>query len=164
MNGRSLPISRDGLAQISFSKQIQKLFFNAAGQELSVKFRIKPSSMSTDVTEFRMVEVESIFDYRHGPRVWREINWPSNSDESELTSSFYRAEDRVATQTYNGKWGGFIRVIFDSKISATSDRQVNKVLYEIDGKHIVVDMTVGDSSVKFNKLFFSGYKLPPRKL
>lgn len=162
VNGRSLPISRDGLAQISFSKQIQKLFFNAAGQELSVKFRIKPSSMSTDVTEFRMVEVESIFDYRHGPRVWREINWPSNSDESELTSSFYRAEDRVATQTYNGKWG-FIRVIFDSKISATSDRQVNKVLYEIDGKHIVVDMTVGDSSVKFNKLFFSGYKLP-RKL
>ncbi|WCE31033.1 type VI secretion system membrane subunit TssM [Vibrio sp. SCSIO 43137] len=162
IDGRALPVKRDALAQLSKSKQLQKLFFNTSGQELALNFRVKPSSMSTDVTEFRMSEVELLFDYRHGPRVWSDINWPSNAEDSELRLSFFRGEDRVATQAYQGKWG-LIRVVFDSKISATGDSRISKVRFEEEGKHIIFDSSIGDGSVKFSKPFFSGFSLP-RKL
>lgn len=162
VDGETLPLSRKTLAQLSAAKEIQQLFFGSSGQELGLSFRLKPSSMSTDVTEFRLADSEILFDYRHGPRVWSEIQWPFVDQDTELVTDFYLGENRVATEYFTGRWG-LIRMLLNCRLSPTGDRLVKKARYDNSDKQIVFDLSLGSQSDSFNKPFFERFRLP-RKL
>ncbi|CZF78293.1 Intracellular multiplication and human macrophage-killing [Grimontia celer] len=161
IDGQVMPISASARSQLKKAKSISELFFGSAGQELALQVSIRPSSMSTDVTEFQMREVENVFSYRHGPRVWSDVSWPSIGLDGYLSTSFYQGDNRVATRSYSGEWALF-RAIFDGDSSSTSDRRINKLKYEIDTHKIVLDYTLLDSSIALNKDLFTQFNLPRR--
>ncbi|MDD1783966.1 type VI secretion system membrane subunit TssM [Enterovibrio sp. ZSDZ35] len=161
IDGQVMPISTNTRAQLKKARNISELFFGKAGQELALQVSIRPSSMSTDVTEFQMREVENVFSYRHGPRVWSNVAWPSIGLDGYLSTSFYEGDNRVATRNYAGEWALF-RAIFDGDSSATSDRRINKLKYELDTHKIVLDYTLLDSSIALNKDLFTQFTLPRR--
>ncbi|WP_087024168.1 type VI secretion system membrane subunit TssM [Thaumasiovibrio subtropicus] len=159
VDGATLPIQSSTLTQINNARAIRSLFFGLSGQELSLNLSIRPSSMSTDVTEFQMREAESVFTYKHGPRVWREVSWPSIGVDGYLSTQFYQTENRVAERTYSGQWALF-RALFDGESSGTNNRAVRKLNYQLDSYNIVLDYTLQSSSVPLTKTVFTRFNLP----
>ncbi|MEZ9524582.1 type VI secretion system membrane subunit TssM [Enterovibrio norvegicus] len=161
IDGQAMPISASTRDQLKKAKTISELFFGSAGQELALQVALRPSSMSTDVTEFQIREVENVFSYRHGPRVWSNVSWPSMGVDGYLSASFYQGDNRLATRSYSGEWALF-RAIFDGASSATSDRRINKLNYELDTHKIVLDYTLQNSVVVLDKALFTQFTLPRR--
>ncbi|WP_394211991.1 type VI secretion system membrane subunit TssM [Enterovibrio calviensis] len=161
IDGQAMPISATSRDQIKKAKTISELFFGSAGQELALQVSLRPSSMSTNVTEFQIREVENVFSYRHGPRVWSHVSWPSMGIDGYLSTSFYQGENRLATRSYSGEWALF-RAIFDGATSSSSDRRINKLNYELDTHKIVLDYTLQDSVVVLDKGLFTQFDLPRR--
>ncbi len=159
VDGDTLPINAQALSQLRQTRQLSQLFFGPTGQELALKIALRPSSMNTNVTEFQLREAESVFTYRHGPRVWSSVSWPSTGIDGYLSANFYQGENRVATRAYTGQWALF-RVLFDGDSSATSTRLVRKLNYKLNDSNIVIDYTLSDANQELNKGLFAKYFLP----
>ncbi|CAH8242278.1 type VI secretion system membrane subunit TssM [Vibrio aestuarianus] len=159
VDGLTLPISARTREQLRYAHQLRQVFFGPTGQELALKFAFRPSSMSTNVTAFQIRDSESIFSYRHGPRVWSEINWPTTAIDGQLTTNFYQGDNRIATRAYTGQWALF-RALFDGQSSKTAKRLVHKLNYNINDKQIVIDYTLRDSNQTLDKSLFTGFLLP----
>ncbi|KDM90348.1 type VI secretion system membrane subunit TssM [Photobacterium galatheae] len=159
VDGETLPISSNSRQQLQRAQKLSKTFFGPTGQELALKLSLKASSMSTDVTEFQLREAESVFAYKHGPRVWREVDWPTTGVDGYLSANFYKGDNRVATQSYTGQWALF-RALFDGDSSATASRLVRKLNYKISENNIVLDYTLRDSGQTLDKSLFTHFNLP----
>ncbi|CAM3140587.1 type VI secretion system membrane subunit TssM [Moritella viscosa] len=158
-DGEKLPLSAETLKQINHAKDIRKLFFGPTGQELALQLRVKASSMSTSTTKFDIRGAESLFSYRHGPRLWQNIAWPITGKEGYLSINFYKGENRIASQSYTGQWALF-RMLFDGKSSATGDRRIRHLVYHLDNEDIVLSYTLKDSNEILTKGLFSRFYLP----
>ena len=159
IDGLTLPISNKALAQLRQSHKLTQTFFGTAGQELALRFAVRPSSMSTTVTEFQIRESESIFSYRHGPRIWTDLNWPTTGVDGYLSTNFYQGKNRIVTRSYTGQWALF-RALFDGHSSATSDRLIHKLNYKVENNSIALDYTLRDSNHSFSKSLFTSFALP----
>ncbi|HDI3142174.1 TPA: type VI secretion system membrane subunit TssM [Vibrio cholerae] len=159
VNGYPLPISTQALTQLSQTRQLSQLFFGSTGQALSLKIALRPSFMNTNVTEFQLRETDSIFTYRHGPRVWSTISWPSTGVDGYISTNFYQGENRVSNRVYNGQWAIF-RALFDGDSSATKTRLVRKLNYKLNDNNIVIDYTLTDVNQELKKEIFNNYLLP----
>lgn len=162
VDGVTLPINAKTRAQLRRARQLRQVFFGPTGQELALRFAFRPSSMNTNVTAFQIRESESVFSYRHGPRVWSELNWPTTTIDGYLTTNFYQGDNRVATRAYTGQWA-LLRALFDGQSSKTAKRLVRKLNYNIDDNQIVIDYTLRDSNQILDKSLFGAFSLP-RKL
>ncbi|WP_064609335.1 type VI secretion system membrane subunit TssM [Photobacterium sp. J15] len=159
VDGLTLPISPELRSQLHKARKLSRAFFGPTGQELALKLELKASSMSTSVTEFQIREAETVFGYRHGPRVWKDISWPTTSVEGYLSTNFYQGKNRVAMRSYSGQWALF-RMLFDGESSATAARLVRKLNYKVSGNNIVVDYTLRDSNQTLDKSLFTAFSLP----
>ncbi|ELA9196631.1 type VI secretion system membrane subunit TssM [Vibrio parahaemolyticus] len=159
VDGVTIPISQSSRQQLQRARRLSKTFFGPTGQELALKLGLKASSMSTDVTEFQLREAESVFSYKHGPRVWREVDWPTTGVDGYLSANFYKGDHRVATQAYTGQWALF-RALFEGDSSATASRLVRKLNYKVSDNNIVLDYTLRDSNQTLDKSLFTHFSLP----
>ncbi len=159
VDGLTLPLSSQARNQLRQARKLSQTFFGPTGQELALKFALRASSMNTSVTQFQIREAESVFDYRHGPRVWTEVNWPTTGIEGYLTTNFYQGENRVATRSYTGQWALF-RALFDGDSSKTATRLVRKLNYKLNDNRIVIDYTLRDSNQTLDKSLFTSFALP----
>lgn len=159
IDGLTLPISSNTRKQLELVQKLRSIFFGSSGDELGLRLELKASSMSTEVTEFRLREAETIYDYKHGPRVWREITWPTAGVDGYLGAEFYSGQNRVAQQSFTGQWALF-RAIFANKSSATSSRLIRKLNYGINQNNIVLDYTLRNSNQPLDKSLFVQFSLP----
>ncbi|EGQ9121762.1 type VI secretion system membrane subunit TssM [Vibrio parahaemolyticus] len=159
VDGLALPINSNTRKQLELVQKLSGIFFGSSGDDLGLRLEVKASSMSTDVTEFRLREAETIYDYKHGPRVWREITWPTAGVDGYLSAEFYSGQNRVAQQSFTGQWA-LLRAIFANKSSATSSRLIRKLNYKINQNNIVLDYTLRDSKQPLDKSLFVQFSLP----
>ena len=159
VDGEKLPLSASTLTQIKRAKQIRQMFFGPAGQELALQLQLKASSMSTTATKFDLRETESVFSYRHGPRLWHDVVWPSSGKDGYVSANFYKGENRIASQSYSGQWALF-RMLFDGRSSATTDRTVRNLLYKIGDEEVVLKYSLKDSNLPLSKGLLTSFNLP----
>ncbi|MPY26911.1 type VI secretion system membrane subunit TssM [Shewanella psychropiezotolerans] len=159
IDGMTLAISNRARSQLRQANKVREIFFGPVGQELGIGLELKVGSMSTSVTEFQLREVENVFDYKHGPRIWEELNWPASDVDGYLSANFYLGQDRVATKSYTGQWALF-RFLLEGNSSSTSARRVRKFNYSIEGKNIALQYTLRNSSQVLDKLLFTQFLLP----
>jgi len=160
-DGEKLPINAKSLQQLKQAKTIRELFFGASGQELAMTLKLKASSMSTSVTQFNIMETENIFSYRHGPRLWQSIAWPSIGEDDYMSVNFFSGDNRVASKSYSGQWALF-RALFDGRTSATGDRRIKKLTYKLNNENIVLQYSLRGSNQIFDKSLFTRFGLPAR--
>ncbi|WP_084605253.1 type VI secretion system membrane subunit TssM [Psychromonas aquimarina] len=159
IEGQKLPVSSETLAKIKQAKGIRELFFGPAGQELALQLRVKASSMSTTSTQFDIREAERLFSYRHGPRLWQDITWPSTGEDGYLSASFYKGENRIASKSYSGQWALF-RIMFDGKSSATGDRRIRNLVYKLEDQDVILQYALKDSNASLEKGLLTSFYLP----
>ena len=159
VDGEKLPLRALTLKQIKRAKEIRELFFGPTGEELALQLRLKASSMSTTTTKFDIRETEGVFSYRHGPRLWQDIVWPSAGRDGYISANFYKGENRIASQSYSGQWALF-RMLFDGRSSATSDRRVRNLLYKLGDEEVVLKYSLKDSNLPLTKGLLTRFNLP----
>lgn len=159
VEGEKLPVRIETLNKIKQAKNIRELFFGPTGQELALQIRVKASSMSTSCTRFDIREAERLFSYRHGPRLWQDITWPSTGEDGFLSANFYKGENRIASKSYSGQWALF-RIMFDGKSSATGDRRVRNLEYKLDEQDVVLQYALKDSHSPLKKSLLTSFYLP----
>lgn len=161
VEGMQLAVSNSTLQQMQRARKISQIFFGPTGQELRLSLALKASSMSTKITEFQLREAENVFVYKHGPRLWTNMDWPTIGIDGYLSASVYQGKNRVGIKSYSGPWALF-RMLFDGDSSATNQRFVRKLNYKLGDKRIVLDYTLRDSNLEIDAALFSQFNLPKR--
>ena len=161
VDGYELPIQHSTLVAFEKAKTIKDLFFGAAGQEIALKLKIKPNSMSTGVTRFQIRSDARLFNYAHGPRIWTDLSWPSDNLNGYLSCQFFKGENQVETKSYSGQWGLF-RALFSAKSSSTSVRAIRKLQYKIDNEYIDLDYALNGTNNALRTSMFTSFNIPKK--
>lgn len=108
VEGRSLPVSRGILQQMSNVQQIRRGFFAENASEPLIKFSLEPYSLDANLSraDFRFGDKQ--LEYRHGPITSANFQWPNESSDG-LTSLLVEdlSGHRTGIQKNTGQWSLF---------------------------------------------------------
>lgn len=137
VEGQSLGISGDALAQIRTADTIRTAFF-AGGQENGTSFRIRPVTLDTAVGRFELQVGDQRFEYTHGPKIPKPASWKAGRDLS-VRVLFEDLNQTLHRENYEGTWS-FYRLL-----DASGLRKVDGTRYTIT---IVKDTRRADYSLE----------------
>ncbi|CDF83873.1 type VI secretion protein IcmF [Pseudomonas knackmussii B13] len=133
VDGRSLPVSHDFLAQLGHVQAIRRSFFTDNPAEPQVQFRLEPHSIDANLhrAEFRFAGQR--LEYRHGPIVPMTFKWPAETDNDRSGLTLEELGGRRASlESDSGPWSLFR--LFDQMHSEYhSGRDVLMLKADIDG-------------------------------
>lgn len=108
LDGRSLPMSRSLLEQLTRAQVIRRGFFAEEQGELSVRFSLAPYSLDQAVSRAILRVGAQQLEYRHGPIVPMAFHWPSDADGGRSSLVLERGAERpVGIEKSNGAWSLF---------------------------------------------------------
>lgn len=107
IDGRSLPVSRSLLDQLSKVQLIRRSFFSEQG-ELSVRFSLAPYSLDQAVNRAILRLGTQQLEYRHGPIVPMVFQWPVEGDNGRSSLVLERGAERpLGIEKNAGAWSVF---------------------------------------------------------
>lgn len=107
LDGRSLPMSRSLLDQLSKAQMIRQGFFNDE-QEWAVRFSLAPYSLDPAVSRAMLSIGDKQLEYRHGPIVPMVFDWPGEADQSRTSLVLERGAQRpLGIKDNSGAWSLF---------------------------------------------------------
>ncbi|MDN4547912.1 type VI secretion system membrane subunit TssM [Pseudomonas sp. C32] len=108
IDGRSLPISRGYLDQMSAARVIRQSFFSLNPAEPQVQFKLEPYTLDSTVSRSEFTFGEKNLEYRHGPIVPMFFQWPSDAEEGRASLVMDKMAGRpVGIEKNAGPWSLF---------------------------------------------------------
>ncbi|MFL1545737.1 type VI secretion system membrane subunit TssM [Pseudomonas sp. O39] len=108
LDGRSLPMSRSLLDQLSKAQIIRRGFFGEDHGELVVRFTLAPYSLDQAVSRAVLSIGGQQLEYRHGPIVPVAFQWPSEADNGRSSLVLERGTERpLDIEKNSGAWSLF---------------------------------------------------------
>ena len=108
IDGRSLPMSRVFLEQMSQVQVIRRGFFAENPNEPQVQFKLEPYTLDPNVSraEFRLGD--QMMEYRHGPIMPVSFIWPADADDGRTSLVLEKIAGRaVGLEENTGPWSLF---------------------------------------------------------
>lgn len=108
IDGRSLPMSRVFLEQMSQVQVIRRGFFAENPNEPQVQFKLEPYTLDPNVSraEFRLGD--QMMEYRHGPIMPVSFRWPADADDGRTSLVLEKIAGRaVGMEENTGPWSLF---------------------------------------------------------
>lgn len=108
LDGRSLPMSRGVLDQLSKAQLIRRSFFTDGGGDLQVRFTLAPYSLDQAVSRAVLRIGERQLEYRHGPIVPVLFQWPEEAENGRSSLVLERGAERpLGLEKNTGAWSWF---------------------------------------------------------
>ena len=108
VDGRSLPMSRAVLDQLSKAQLIRRSFFTDDGGDLQVRFTLAPYSLDQAVSRAVLRIGERQLEYRHGPIVPVAFQWPDEAENGRTSLVLERGAERpLGLEKNSGAWSWF---------------------------------------------------------
>ncbi|GAB5343376.1 type VI secretion system membrane subunit TssM [Pseudomonas fluorescens] len=108
LDGRSLPMSRSLLEQLSKAQIIRRGFFAEDQGEMAVRFTLAPYSLDQAVSRSVLSFGGQQLEYRHGPIVPVAFHWPSEVDNGRSSLVLERGAERpLGIEKNSGAWSLF---------------------------------------------------------
>lgn len=109
LDGRSLPMSRVLLEQLTKAQTIRQGFFTEDQGEWAVRFTLAPYSLDQAVSRAILQLGEQSLEYRHGPIVPMAFQWPDEAGNGRISLVLERgAEQRpLGIEKNSGDWSLF---------------------------------------------------------
>jgi type VI secretion system protein ImpL len=108
LDGRSLPMSRSLLDQLTKAQTIRQGFFTEDQGEWSVRFTLAPYSLDQAVSRSILSVGDQQLEYRHGPIVPMVFDWPSDAGNGRSSLVLERGAERpVGIEKNSGDWSLF---------------------------------------------------------
>lgn len=94
LEGRSLPVSRSLLDQLTRAQVIRQGFFSADQGDWTVLFTLAPYSLDQAVNRATLRVGDQQLEYRHGPIVPMAFHWPVDADNGRSSLVLERGTER----------------------------------------------------------------------
>ena len=108
VDGRTLPMSRVFLEQMSHASVIRRSFFAENPNEPQILFKLEPYTLDPSVSraEFRLGHQQ--MEYRHGPVVPASFRWPTDADDGRTSLVLEKIAGRaLGLEENTGPWSLF---------------------------------------------------------
>ena len=99
---RDIGISRNTLRQFEKAKKIRETFFAKGSEQPSIKFSLRPTSLSVNVKQFFLEMEGQVLSYRHGPARQYPMRWPG-PDSSGLATVTFTPASGFKNEVIQGK-------------------------------------------------------------
>jgi type VI secretion system protein ImpL len=126
-------ISSLALKQFQRADTIKNTFFRMGKQSPAVSFRLKPISMSPDITQFIMDVDGQLLTYAHGPVRAVSMKWPGPNDSGQVRIQLLPPLQGVSGISKEGPWALF-RLFDEAQITRTSNPAVFIMTFRIQGR------------------------------
>ncbi|MDD1629230.1 MAG: type VI secretion system membrane subunit TssM [Methylococcaceae bacterium] len=126
-------ISPLALEQFQKADTIKNTFFRMGKQSPAVSFKLKPISMSPDITQFILDVDGQILTYAHGPVRPVSMKWPGPNDSGQVRIQLLPPQQGVSGISKEGPWALF-RLFDEAKISRTSNPTLFIMTFKIQGR------------------------------
>ena len=156
LDGQSVGISRDTLAQLRRAQQIRDAFFNTNPANASARFTLKPLKLDSAVRRFELDIGDTSLVYTHGPKIPTAINWQGGSTNS-VRVIFEDLNNQVHRREYDGDWALF-RFLRDADISGSGSTYTLHI--NIDGRSADYQLQAAGSVNPFNLQLLAEYSCP----
>lgn len=161
IDGHSLPLSRDFLAQMGRTQQIRRGFFAENPAEPGIVFKLEPYSLDPNLTRADLNIGKERLEYRHGPIVATTFRWPQN-DALRTTLVLEELGGRRVGLEQDGSAWSLFRLLDRMKLQQHSARDVLLVQADLDGRHAGYLLSSQRSPNPFDLATLRGFRLPER--
>ncbi|MFN3580131.1 MAG: type VI secretion system membrane subunit TssM [Pseudomonas sp.] len=162
VDGRSLPMSREFLQQMTKLQTIRRSFFAENPNEPQILFRLEPHSLDSSLGRANFRFGSQNMEYRHGPIVQTSFRWPADDNEGRTS---LMVEDlggrRVGIEQNSGAWSLF-RLLDLMEVDYHSDRDVLMLKANLDGQRAHYLLHSQRSPNPFDISLLRGFSLPAR--
>ncbi|WP_261845060.1 type VI secretion system membrane subunit TssM [Aliamphritea ceti] len=156
VDGQSIGLSRNTLAQLQRASKIQELFFRNG--QLSVPFVMRPLSLDASVSKFDMTLGEQHITYRHGPRRPMNLNWPTQSTDS-VSLTLEGPQGMLSSRSEIGPWAWF-RVLNSARVNKTNNPAIHHVTFDEQGYKAMFELRALSAVNPFGEDLLSGFYCP----
>lgn len=128
LEGRSLPMSRSLLDQLTRAQTIRQGFFNEERGDWAVRFTLAPYSLDQAVSRATLQVGSQQLEYRHGPIVPMVFHWPNASGNGRTSLVLERGAERpLGIEKDSGTWSLFrFFELMQSEPASGRDAQILK--------------------------------------
>lgn len=160
LDGRSLPLSRPLLDQLSKALVIRQGFFSEEQGEWAVRFTLAPYSLDQAVNRATLRIGDQQLEYRHGPIVPVTFDWPDDADNGRSSLVLERSTDRpVGIEKNSGAWSWF-RLLDLMQSEPGSGRQAQVLKADLAGLRANYLLTSQRSPSPFQMAAWRTFRLP----
>jgi type VI secretion system protein ImpL len=160
VDGRTLPLSREFLLQMSNSQTIRRMFFAEDPNEPKVLFKLEPYSLDSNLSRAEFSFGDKSLEYRHGPIVQTAFSWPASAKEGRTTLVVEEIAGRkVGIEKNTGPWSLF-RLIDLMQVDYHSGRDVLMIKANLGGLRANYLLHSQRSPNPFDLGLLRGFKLP----
>lgn len=138
-------VSDTALAQFQLADTIKNIFFRMGKQSPAVSFKLKPISMSPDITVFVMDIDGQKLTYDHGPIRPVSMKWPGPNNAGQVSIELLPPVHGNSGFTKEGPWALF-RVFDEANISRTSNPTIFIMTFNVDGREAKFELRA-DSAI-----------------
>ncbi len=143
--GAEPAVSAAALAQFQLADTIKNIFFRMGKQSPAVGFKLKPISMSPEITVFTMDVDGQKLTYDHGPVRPVAMKWPGPNNSGQVSIEMLPPIQGSSGLSKEGPWALF-RVFDEAQISRTSDPTLFIMTFNIDGREAKFELRA-DSAI-----------------
>ncbi|SMF29946.1 type VI secretion system protein ImpL [Alteromonadaceae bacterium Bs31] len=128
----SMGFSAASLKQIRKGLNIKSVLFRKSAEAPAIALDLKPSRMDEQHARFTLEVGGETLSYKHGPKLWRSLNWSGANENQRVRVIFQDLNDLRHDATYNGPWAWF-RLMDASDIEKTNSTNVYRLRFKVDG-------------------------------
>lgn len=160
VDGRTLPLSREFLLQMSNTQTIRRMFFAEDPNEPKVLFKLEPYSLDSNLSRADFTFGDQSLEYRHGPIVQTAFSWPASANEGRTTLVVEEIAGRkVGLEKNTGPWSLF-RLIDLMQVDYHSGRDVLMIKADLGGLRANYLLHSQRSPNPFDLGLLRSFKLP----
>ncbi|HIE33012.1 MAG TPA: hypothetical protein EYP81_03055 [Thermodesulfobacteriaceae bacterium] len=153
-------IGAGALEQFRRADVIRQTFFQGSGQMPSVRFRLKPINMDSDITRFLLDLDGQEVTYSHGPVRLTSLQWPILGGGEQVQLQFLPALNGVSSSVREmGPWAWF-RVLDNANIKSTSRPENYRVTFNIGGRKARYELHANSTYNPFRLQELSKFRCP----
>ncbi|PXF64205.1 type VI secretion system membrane subunit TssM [Kangiella spongicola] len=157
---RDIGISRSTLRQFENAKKIRETFFAKGSNEPSIKFSLKPTSLSVNVKQFFLEMEGQVLSYRHGPARQYPMRWPG-PDSSGLATVTFTPASGFKNEVIQGKgfWSLF-RLLDKGEVRETISYDKFFVEFKRGDFSSILELQANSVKNPFYKSVLEGFRCP----
>lgn len=150
-------ISDAALKQFQLADTIKNIFFRMGKQSPAISFKLKPISMSPDITVFIMDVDGQKLTYDHGPLRPVSMKWPGPNDSGQVSIQLLPPLPDSAGLSKVGPWALF-RLFDEAQMSRTSDPTLFIMTFNIQGREAKFELRASSAVNPFQLSDLQAFK------
>lgn len=160
LEGRSLPMARSLLDQLTKAQTIRQGFFSEDQGDWAVRFTLAPYSLDQAVSRATLRVGDQQLEYRHGPIVPMAFHWPNEEENGRSSLVLERGAERpLGIEKDSGAWSLFrFFDLMQSEPASGRDAQILKA--ELAGLRANYLLTSQRNPSPFQMATWRTFRLP----